>query len=87
MADIFISYSSFNREKATALVGGLRAAGHDVWMDQGGIGGAMDWSSEIVEALNKAKTVLFFYLSNRRNSQRVFNSSLYRQAGDSSERT
>ena len=28
-------------------------------MDQGGIGGAMDWSSEIVEALNKAKTVLF----------------------------
>src|SRR6187401_3130093 len=59
MADIFISYSSYNREKATALVKELRDAGHDIWMDQGGIGGAMDWSSEIVEALNKAKTVLF----------------------------
>ena len=59
MADIFISYSSYNREKASSLVKELRSAGHDVWMDQGGIGGAMDWSSEIVEALNKAKTVLF----------------------------
>ncbi|HEY6172240.1 MAG TPA: TIR domain-containing protein [Candidatus Kapabacteria bacterium] len=59
MADIFISYSSYNREKATSLVNELRSRGYDIWMDQGGIGGAMDWSSEIVEALNKAKTVLF----------------------------
>lgn len=28
-------------------------------MDQGSIGGAMDWSSEIVEAINNAKTILF----------------------------
>src|SRR6187402_1288862 len=59
MADIFLSYSSYNRDKANALADEIRSAGHEVWMDHGGIGGAQDWSSEIVEALNKAKTVLF----------------------------
>ena len=59
MADIFISYSSYDREKAMALVNVLHTAGYEVWLDQGGIGGAQDWSSEIVDALNKSKTVLF----------------------------
>ncbi len=59
MADIFISYSSYDREKANTLAKELRTNGYEVWMDNGGIGGAQDWSSEIVEALNKAKTILF----------------------------
>lgn len=41
------------------LAGELRTRGYDVWTDQGGIVGAQDWSSEIVGALNAARTIIF----------------------------
>lgn len=63
MADIFISYSSQDREKAHALITELRAGGYDVWVDTGGIDGAMDWSSEIVQAINDCSTILFLISS------------------------
>ncbi len=62
--DIFISYSSYDREKALTLAGELRRNGYEVWMDQDGIGGAQNWSSEIVDAINKTKTVLFLISKN-----------------------
>jgi TolB-like protein len=61
--DIFISYSSRDREKAQALIAELRAGGYDVWIDQGGIDGAMDWSSEIVQAINDCSTIIFLISS------------------------
>jgi adenylate cyclase len=59
MSKIFISYSSHERDQALSLVGHLRAHGYEAWFDQGKISGAMNWSSEIVEAINACSVVLF----------------------------
>jgi TolB-like protein len=57
MADIFISYSSHDREKAVSLAEELRACGTTVWIDQA-IDGAMQWSSEIAQALDECKALI-----------------------------
>ncbi len=57
-ADIFISYSTLDREQALTLVERLRAAGHSVWIDQQGIGAASSWSNEIAEALDNCKAFI-----------------------------
>ncbi len=51
MADIFISYSSKDREKAEQLTELLASAGLSVWIDQSGIDVATSWSKEIVQAI------------------------------------
>src|SRR6187402_2434136 len=55
MADIFISYSSKDREKAEQLTELLASAGLSVWIDKQGIGAATSWSEEIVNALDACK--------------------------------
>jgi adenylate cyclase len=57
MADIFMSYSSQDREKAVSLAGELRALGTSVWIDQA-IDGASRWSSEIAKALDECKVLI-----------------------------
>jgi TolB-like protein/Flp pilus assembly protein TadD len=52
MADIFISYSSHDREQAKQLTELLTSAGLSVWIDQAGIDVATSWSEEIVEAID-----------------------------------
>src|SRR5262245_1616367 len=71
MADVFFSYSSKDRPQAMALVDHLRSHGYSVWIDQGGIGGAMNWSSEIVSAINDCKTLLFLISSNSIHSENI----------------
>jgi TolB-like protein len=56
MAELFISYSKHNRPQAVDLVDELRAEGFSVWIDQGGIEGAQNWSAEIVEGINACST-------------------------------
>ena len=51
MPDIFISYSSKDREQALLLIEMLASAGLSVWIDQSGIGAATSWSGEIVDAI------------------------------------
>ena len=51
-ADIFISYSSKDREQALQLIELLSSAGLSVWIDQSGIDIATSWSKEIVQAIN-----------------------------------
>jgi TolB-like protein/lipoprotein NlpI len=58
MAELFISYSKANREQALALADELRGRGFSVWIDQGGIRGAKQWSAEIVEAIDACSTLL-----------------------------
>src|SRR5579872_5218638 len=58
-SEIFISYSSVDRDRATSLAHHLRSSGYSCWMDTSGIDGAMNWSSEIVTALNNCHTLLF----------------------------
>ena len=55
MADIFISYSSKDREQALQLIELLASAGLSVWIDQSGIDIATSWSGEIVDAIEQCK--------------------------------
>ncbi len=57
--NIFISYASSDRDRASALADQLHATGYSVWMDTEGIDGAMNWTSQIVTALNNCHTLLF----------------------------
>ncbi len=57
MSDIFISYSSHDREKALLLAEELRSLGTSVWIDQA-IAGATRWSSEIAQALDECKALI-----------------------------
>jgi adenylate cyclase len=57
-ADVFISYSREDKERVLDLAARLRAAGVNLWIDQGGIDGATMWGEEIVNALERAKVLL-----------------------------
>jgi adenylate cyclase len=57
-ADVFISYSREDKERVLDLAARLRAAGVNLWIDQGGIDGATMWGEEIVNALEGAKVLL-----------------------------
>jgi adenylate cyclase len=57
-ADVFISYSREDKERVLDLAARLRAAGVNLWIDQGGIDGATMWGEEIVNALQRAKVLL-----------------------------
>lgn len=58
MADIFISYSSKDREQAEQLTELLASAGLSVWIDQAGIEVATSWSGEIVDAIDGCKAMV-----------------------------
>jgi adenylate cyclase len=58
MSDIFISYSSKDREQAEQLTELLCSAGLSVWMDQSGIEAAESWSESIVDAIDSCKAFI-----------------------------
>lgn len=58
MPDIFISYSSRDREQAELLTEMLASAGLSVWIDKAGIGAATSWSGEIVDAIDGCKAMI-----------------------------
>jgi TolB-like protein/tetratricopeptide (TPR) repeat protein len=57
-ADVFLSYSREDKARVLELAGKLRAAGVNIWIDQGGIDGAALWGESIVRALEGAKVLL-----------------------------
>ena len=63
--DIFISYSSRDRAFVLPLVESLRSYGYNVWVDQGGLHGASQWSEQIVAAIQSTAS---FILVSSRNS-------------------
>ncbi len=58
MPDIFISYSSKDREQAQQLTELLASAGLSVWIDQSGIEAAESWSESIVDAIDSCKAFI-----------------------------
>ncbi len=58
MSDIFISYSSKDREQAEQLTELLGSAGLSVWIDQSGIEAAESWSESIVDAIDSCKAFI-----------------------------
>lgn len=71
MADIFISYSSKDREKAEMLTEMLSSAGLSVWIDQQGIIGAEKWATEIVDGINSCSTFLVLLSQSSVTSENV----------------
>ena len=57
-ADVFLSYSREDEARVLEFAGALRAAGVNIWIDQGGIDGAALWGESIVRALEGAKVLL-----------------------------
>ncbi len=71
MSDIFISYSSKDREQAEQLTELLASAGLSVWIDQSGIEAASSWSEEIVNALDGCKAFIVMLSPNSIESKNV----------------
>ncbi|MFI5265102.1 MAG: toll/interleukin-1 receptor domain-containing protein, partial [Candidatus Kapaibacterium sp.] len=71
MADIFISYSSLDKEKADQLSELLASAGLSVWIDQSGIDVATSWSKEIVQAIDGCKAFVVLLSPNSVGSVNV----------------
>ena len=71
MADIFISYSSKDRDQALQLIELLSSAGLSVWIDQSGIDIATSWSKEIVQAIDACKAFIVLLSPNSILSKNV----------------
>lgn len=71
MADIFISYSSKDREKADQLTDLLASAGLSVWIDKQGIGAATSWTNEIAQALDTCRVFIILLSANSLSSKNV----------------
>jgi TolB-like protein len=71
MSDIFISYSSKDKEKADQLSELLASAGLSVWIDQSGIDVATSWSKEIVQAIDGCKAFVVLLSPNSIISKNV----------------
>jgi adenylate cyclase len=69
--DIFISYSSKDKEKADELSELLVSAGLSVWTDTSGIDVATSWSAEIVDAINACSAFIVLLSPNSIESYNV----------------
>jgi adenylate cyclase len=71
MADIFISYSSRDREKAEQLTELLSSAGLSVWIDQSALEVSTSWSAEIVDAISSCTAFIVLLSPNSIESHNV----------------
>jgi len=69
--EVFISYARFDSKKVMPFVDVLRGRGVSVWVDEGKIDAATLWSEEIVDAINKCKTVVVMLSQNSIRSDNV----------------
>src|SRR5437588_3538970 len=69
--DIFISYSSKDKEKADQLSELLGSAGLSVWIDQSGLDVATSWSASIVDAINGCSAFIVLLSPNSIESHNV----------------
>jgi TolB-like protein/Flp pilus assembly protein TadD len=69
--DIFISYSSKDKEKADQLSELLASAGLSVWIDESGLEVASSWSAEIVDAISACSAFIVLLSPNSIESHNV----------------
>jgi TolB-like protein/Flp pilus assembly protein TadD len=70
-AEVFVSYSRDDAGRVLELAAKLRAAGVSLWIDQGGIDAATQWSEQIVNALENAKVLLLMVTKSAVHSHNV----------------
>lgn len=70
-AEVFVSYSRDDESRVFDLAAKLRAAGVSLWIDQGGLDAASQWSEQIVKALESAKVLLLIVTESAVHSDNV----------------
>ena len=69
-AEVFISYSSFDRDRVMPVVDSLRSNGISVWVDEGNIHAADLWSEQIVQAIADCRVMVVMLSQNSTDSHR-----------------
>lgn len=58
--DIFISYSTQDKERVVSIVSELKKKGYQIWIDEEGISSGEQFKKAIVEGLSNSRMMLFF---------------------------
>lgn len=67
--DIFISYSTKDKERVQRTVSELRNKGYRIWIDEEGISSGEQFKKAIVEGLSNSRIMLFFSSLHSNNSE------------------
>ena len=70
-AEVFISYSSYDRDRVMPVVESLRSSGISVWVDEGNIHAADLWSEQIVQAIADCRVMVVMLSQNSTDSHNV----------------
>jgi adenylate cyclase len=70
-AEVFVSYSRDDESRVLDVAARLRAAGVTLWIDQGALDAASQWSEQIVNALESAKVLLLMVTESAVHSYNV----------------
>ena len=70
-AEVFISYSSYDRDRVMPVVESLRSSGISVWVDEGNIHAADLWSEQIVQAIADCRVMVVMLSKNSTDSHNV----------------
>jgi TIR domain len=57
-AEVFISYSSRDRERVIKIAGQLEEAGVKLWLDRNKIAGGLNYGPEIVRGIKNCKVLM-----------------------------
>ena len=69
--EVFISYSSLDRDRVIPVVESLRSNGISVWVDEGNIHAADLWSEQIVQAIADCRVMVVMLSQNSTDSHNV----------------
>ena len=69
--EVFISYSSLDRDRVMPVVESLRGNGITVWVDEGNIHAADLWSEQIVQAIADCRVMVVMLSQNSTDSHNV----------------
>ena len=70
-SEVFISYSSLDRDRVLPVVESLRGNGISVWVDEGNIHAADLWSEQIVQAISDCHVMVVMLSQNSTDSHNV----------------
>jgi Tol biopolymer transport system component len=75
-AEVFVSYSSLDRDRVIPVVDFLRSSGVSVWVDEGNIHAADLWSEQIVQAIAGCRVMVVMLSGNSTDSHNVIKEAM-----------